>query len=594
MRIVVPWSRPLVAGALLAALLAACAPAAPSSALAPAPEAAGTLAPAREAVHAGKQMVGAANPLAAEAGRAILRRGGSAVDAAVAVQMVLNLVEPQSSGIGGGGFLLHFDAAHGGVVAYDGRETAPQAATPDMFLDARGQPLGFFDAVVGGLSVGTPGTLRMLEMAHRAHGRLAWAALFQPAIELAEQGFPVSPRLHALLAEDAYLRGDPAAAAYFYDPDGEPWPVGHVLKNPALADTFRRIAAGGADAFYKGAIARDIAAAVQGDPRRAGGLAETDLATYRARVAPALCRTYRKWRVCGAPPPSSGGIAVLQMLGMLERFDMFCLRSPEPGTLSLPAVHLLAQVGRLAFADRDRYVADDRFVEVPIDALLDRAYLQRRAGLIDLLQDMGSAAPGKLPAQSGALPAPQFEPVSTSHMSIVDAAGNAVSFTTTIENAFGARLMVDGFLLNNELTDFAFVAARDGLPVANRAGPGKAPRSSMSPTLVFDNRSGALVAVVGSPGGSQIIGYVAEAIVALLHWRLDPQQAADLPHALNRNGATEIEAGTPLVGLTGDLVEMGHEVKEREMTSGLHIIWVTEDGLLGGADRRREGIALGD
>jgi gamma-glutamyltranspeptidase/glutathione hydrolase len=579
-----------LAALLLAGILTACAPTPPP---APPPEPATALAPAPAPVFATTQMVVAANPLAAEAGRQILRDGGSAVDAAIAVQMVLTLVEPQSSGIGGGGFLLHFDSATGSTIAYDGRETAPAAATPDMFLDSAGEPLPFFDAVVGGLSVGTPGTLRMLEMAHRAHGRLPWAALFQPAIRLAEDGFPVSPRLHALLAGEPYLTGDPTAAAYFYDSDGAPWPPGHLLENPALADTLRRIAEGGADAFYGGTIARDIVAAVQGDPRRPGRLAGSDLAAYGARAAPALCRPYRKWLICGPPPPSSGGIAVLQMMGMLERFDLVCLRPLAPDSLTVPAIHLLAEAGRLAFADRDRYVADDAFVAVPVTAMLDGDYLERRSELIDPAMDMGTVAPGELPAEAAALPAPQLEPVSTSHMSIVDADGNAVSFTTSIESGFGARIMVDGFLLNNQLTDFAFVAEQDGLPVANRVEPGKRPRSSMSPLLVFD-MDGALVAVIGSPGGSQIIGYVVETLVALLHWQLDPQEAVDLPHALNRNGATEIEADTALVELTAELEEMGHEVKPREMVSGLHAIWVTQDGLVGGADRRREGVALGD
>jgi len=577
----------------LAGILTACTPAAPPAPAAPPPEPATALALPRAPVVTQKQMVVAANPLAAEAGLEILRSGGSAVDAAIAVQMVLTLVEPQSSGIGGGGFLLHFDAATGSTIAYDGRETAPATATPDMFLDAAGEPLPFFDAVVGGLSVGTPGTLRVLEMAHRAHGRLPWADLFAPAIRLAEDGFPVSPRLHAMLADELYLRGDPPASAYFYDGAGAPWPVEHVLKNPALADTLRRIAAGGADVFYVGALARDIVAAVQGDPRRAGRLAESDLAAYDARAAPALCRPYRKWLVCGPPPPSSGGIAVLQMMAMLERFDLVCLRPIEPGSLTVPAIHLLAEAGRLAFADRDRYVADDDFVAVPVAAMLDRDYLGRRSELIDVEHAMGTAAPGELPATAAAMPAPQPEPVSTSHVSIVDAEGNAVSFTTSIESGFGARIMVDGFLLNNQLTDFAFEPARDGLPVANRVEPGKRPRSSMSPMMVFD-QNGALVAVLGSPGGSQIIGYVVETLVALLHWQLDPQEAVDLPHALNRNGATEIEADTGLVALTAELTEMGHEVKPREMASGLHVIWVTKDGLVGGADRRREGVAVGD
>lgn len=570
--------------AIIALALVACG--APTTAVAPEP--ASGLAAERPSVVAERQMVAAANPLAARAGLDMLRAGGSAIDAAIATQMVLTLVEPQSSGIGGGGFLLHYDAASGAVVAYDGRETAPAAAAADMFLDEAGRKLAFYDAVVGGLSVGTPGVLRLLETAHRQHGRLPWAALFAPAIRLAEQGFAVPPRLHALLAEDEHLRSDPTAAAYFYAPDGTPRPPGHMLTNPALADTLRRIASGGADAFYRGEIARDIVAAVLNDPRRPGRLTEADLAAYQAQARAALCRPYRVWLVCGAPPPSSGGIAVLQMLGVLERFDMAAL---DP--MSADAVHLLAQAGRLAFADRDRYVADDAFVAVPVDAMLDRGYLRVRAALIDPVEDMGTARHGALPAEAAGLPAPQFEPVSTSHMSVVDADGNAVAFTTSIENGFGARLMVRGFLLNNQLTDFAFQPETDGVPVANRVEPGKRPRSSMSPTLVFD-RDGRLVAAAGSPGGPSIIGYVAKALVGLLDWRLDPQAAVDLPNAVNRNGVTALEAGTAVAALAGELSARGHDVELSEMTSGLHVIRIKDGKLLGGADRRREGVAVGD
>lgn len=568
------WCNPIGLLAVLSMLLAACA-------------GAERTAPGH-AVTADRQMVVAANPLAAAAGLEMLRAGGNAVDAAIATQMMLTLVEPQSSGLGGGGFLLHYDATTGEVTAYEGRETAPAAATPDMFLDAEGAPLAFYEAVVGGLSVGAPGVLRMLEAVHRAHGRLPWADLFQPAIRLAEQGFAVSPRLHRQLAGDEHLKTDPTAAAYFYDADGNAWPPGHVLKNPALAETLRLIAAGGADAFYLGPIARDIVFAVQNDPRRPGRLTEGDLAAYAVNSRPALCRPYRVWRVCGAPPPSSGGIAVLQMLGMLEPFDLAAM---EP--MSADAVHLLSQAGRLAFADRGRYVADDAFVDVPTEALLDRGYLRSRAALVDMEKDMGEAAPGALPAEAAGLPVPQTEPVSTSHMSIADAQGNAVSFTTSIENEFGARLMVRGFLLNNQLTDFAFTPETDGLAVANRVEPGKRPRSSMSPTLVF-GEDGALVAAVGSPGGSSIIGYVAKALVAMLDWGLDPQTAVDLPNALNRNGATRLEEGTPVVALAGALAARGHELEATGMTSGLHAILIRDGRLLGGADRRREGVALGD
>jgi gamma-glutamyltranspeptidase/glutathione hydrolase len=545
--------------------------------------------PASSSVQAARQMVVAANPLAAAAGLDMLRRGGGAIDAAVAVQMVLTLVEPQSSGIGGGGFLLHYDAESQDLTSYDGRETAPAAATAGMFLRPDGTAMDFDEAVVGGLSVGVPGALRLLELAHRAHGRLPWADLFAPAIDLAEEGFPVSPRLHALLADDEHLERLPAAAAYFYRGDGTPHPVGTTLRNPALAETLRRIAAGGADAFYEGRIADDIAAAVTRSPLQPGRMSLADLADYAAKERAPVCAPYRRWRVCGMGPPSSGGIAVLQMLRLLERFD---LAAAGPG--SVEAAHLFAQAGRLAFADRDLYVADPDKVAVPTAQLLEGPYLEERSRLIPSDRDFGKAAPGSFAQQAAwATPAPQPEPVSTSQISILDADGNAISFTTSIEGAFGSRLFVDGFLLNNQLTDFAFQPQRDGRPVANRVEPGKRPRSSMAPTMVFDAED-RLVLVVGSPGGASIIPYVAKAVIAVLDWNLDPQTAVDLPNLGNRNGATELEEGTPLAQIAPALEAMGHEIKLTTMTSGLAAILVTPEGLLGGADRRREGIALGD
>ncbi len=545
--------------------------------------------PARPAVHAERQMVVAANPLAAQAGLDILRQGGNAVDAAIAVQMVLTLVEPQSSGIGGGGFLLAFDGKSQALTAYDGRETAPAAATPDMFLHADGTPMEFDEAVVGGLSVGVPGALRMLERAHREHGHLPWSQLFEPAIKLAEEGFPVSARLHDLLAGDGHLKRLPAAAAYFYQADGMPLPVGTLLRNPALAETLRLIASGGTGAFYRGRVADDIVATVTKSPLQPGRMALADLAAYEAKAREPVCAPYRQWRVCSMAPPSSGGIAVLQMLRLLERFDLKAM-APE----STEAVHLIAQAGRLAFADRDRYVADPEKVAVPTGQLLGETYLQDRSQLIRPDHDLGKATAGTLKQQSGwAVPLPQVEPVSTSQISIVDGEGNAVSFTTTIEGPFGSRLFVDGFLLNNELTDFAFKPERDGQPVANRVEPGKRPRSSMAPSMVFDQQ-GRLVLVLGSPGGSSIIPFVAKTLIASLDWGLDPQAAADLSNFANRNGATELEKGTALEALAPQLQAMGHEVKLTGMTSGLAVIAVTPEGLVGGADSRREGVAVGD
>ncbi len=532
-------------------------------------------------------MVAAANPLAAEAGRAMLRRGGSAVDAAIATQMVLTLVEPQSSGIGGGAFLLHFDKGSGTIDAFDGRETAPAAIAPTVFLDAAGKPKPFMEAVVGGQSVGVPGVPRLLEGAHRTYGKLPWKDLFQPAIALAENGFAVSPRLHALLAREKHLKDDPAAGAYFYDPAGAPWPVGHVLKNAPLAETLRAIAAQGADAFYGGAIGADIVAAVAA---RAGAMTLEDLAGYRAKQRAPLCRPYRVWLICTMPPPTSGGIASLQILGMLEAFDMGALAPGSP-----EAVHLVSETSRLAFADRARFVADTDFVDVPVDALLERGYLRRRAALISPDWSLGQAGPGTPVPQKGDAfgDGRAVELPSTSHLSVVDGDGNAVAMTTSVENVFGARLMVRGFLLNNQLTDFSFRPEANGRPVANRVEPGKRPRSSMSPTLVFDGK-GRLVMTVGSPGGSRIIGYVVETVIGVLDWGLDMQAAISLPRHVNRNGATELEAGTPLADTVDALRAKGHQVKLRPLISGLHGIRVTPRGLDGGADPRREGVAVGD
>jgi gamma-glutamyltranspeptidase/glutathione hydrolase len=545
-----------------------------------------------------KFMVAAANPLATDAGYQILKQGGTAIDAAIATQMVLNLVEPQSSGIGGGSFMLYFDGK--AVKAYDGRETAPAAVTEKLFQDADGHALSFYAGVVGGRSVGAPGVLRMLELAHQQHGKLPWASLFAPAIKLADEGFAVSPRLHALLMSEPYLIKDPVAAVYFFDADGKPWPVGHVLKNPELAKTLREIASGGADAFYRGHIARDIEAKVHGHPTNPGALTAADIAGYQAKVRDPVCTDYKKWTVCGTPPPSSGGIAVAQMLGILSHTDID-RHPPKDGMLDAEGVHLFTEAGRLAYADRNRYVADPDFVPLPGNSLLpllnDR-YLAERASLISD-KSMGRAKYGIPPALNvtwGADTSPELP--STSHISIVDAYGEAMSMTTTVEDQFGSRQMVDGFLLNNQLTDFSFDSSDADGPIANRVQPGKRPRSSMAPTLVFERGTNKLFLSTGSPGGSAIINFVGKVLVGVMDWNLNVQQAISLPNFGSRNGPTELERGRVSNSLVEQLQAKGHNVRVIEQTSGLQgIMRTTVDGQevwFGGADPRREGVVEGD
>lgn len=556
--------------------------------LAPAPEA-GTGRIAKVSGSAQRYMAAAANPLAANAGREILRAGGSAADAAIAIQLVLNLVEPQSSGIGGGAFFVYWDEARKAVSTLDGRETAPAAAKPDRFIGVDGKPMKFIDAVVGGRSVGVPGTLKLLEGAHQRWGKLSWAAVLAPAIRLAEDGFAISPRLNGLLAGEKNLIANPLAAAYFYEADGRPKAVGTILKNPAFAATLRAVATEGSQAFYAGPIAQDIVATVTGHKTNPGDMTLADLAAYRIVERAPVCGSYRVWRICGMGPPSSGAIAVQQMLGILETKDIARMGAgPE-------AVHWFSEAGRLAFADRALYLADPAFLSVPVSGLIDRDYVASRAKLVSPEKSMGRAKAGDPPNKRAQLLAPSDGIENgTSHISVIDADGNAVSMTTTIEDGFGSRLMTkSGFLLNNELTDFNFAPEEDGKPVANRVEPGKRPRSSMAPTLVFD-AFGRLYAVVGSPGGSQIIGYVAKALVALLDWKMDPQNAVDLANFASRNGPTELEKGTEAEPWKTALEAKGHEVRLLEMTSGIQAIVKTPEGFVGGADGRREGVAIGD
>jgi gamma-glutamyltranspeptidase/glutathione hydrolase len=541
-------------------------------------------------VKAKRHMVVAAHPLAAEAGLAVLRKGGSAIDAAIAVQMVLNLVEPQSSGIGGGAFLLYWDAAAKRLASIDGRETAPLSATPELFLDAEGKPLPREETMASGLSVGVPGLLAALKLAHERYGKLPWEELFQPAIALARDGFPVSPRLKAMLDDADPASFTPEARAYFFDPQGRPWPTGYRLANPALAETLEIIARAGPEAFYRGDLARDIATAVQTDPRNPGKLTADDIASYRAKERKPVCVLYRLNRVCGMGPSSSGGVAVAQVLALVEPFAL----GPTP--IGASAAHVIVEAERLALADRARFLADSDFVTVPIAGLLDPAYLAERRALIDPDRAQAHIVAGSPPnTRQGAFGNDRHRAgAGTSHISIVDDAGNALSMSTSIENAFGARSMVRGFLLNNQLTDFSFLPQDEaGRVIANRVEGGKRPRSAMDPAIVFA-ADGALRYVLGSPGGPAIILYNVKALISLIDWGLDPAQAAALVNFGAVDNAVLLEPGTAWDSLAAALQAMGHEVHRVPLTSGEHIIAVTPEGLEGGADPRREGVALGD
>lgn len=564
--------------------------------------------------YANKDMVVTANPLATQAGVDMLAKGGSATDAAIAVQMVLNLVEPQSSGIGGGAFMLHYDKGANSLLAYDGRETAPAAATPNLFMGADGKSLSFLAAVDGGLSVGTPGVLRMLEAAHKKHGKLPWKDLFEPAIKLSEEGFAISPRMNISVAGSAArikVQGEPGAS-YFLNADGTAKAAGTLLKNPEFAATLRAIATGGADAFYKGDIARDIVAKVSSHPTNPGKLALDDLSGYTHKVREPVCGIYRvQYRVCGMPAPSSGGIAVLQTLGMLQGFD---LAGMKPNTLD--SVHLVSEAYRLAYADRALYVADPDFVSVPQAGLINADYLQERAKLISMQQSIGVPVAGTPPAVASAQGKDSSLSLpSTTHLSIIDNAGNVVSMTTTIENGFGSLQMVRGFLLNNQLTDFSFTATDSaGKPIANSVQAGKRPRSSMAPTIIFNASTGEVEGVIGSPGGSAIIQYVTKSIIGMVDWGLNVQQAINLPNfGAQTNASTSIEKGSLIDTATvrEGLKARGHTVLQSEsFTSGLHgavyngLRGDGKPGLLsrnpgagnyaGGADPRREGTAQGN
>ena len=562
-----------------------------------APEAASGLLN-KQSVSFKRHAVAAANPMAAQAGYAMLKKGGTAVDAMIATQLVLGLVEPQSSGLGGGAFLLVHDGKTRKLTTYDGRETAPATATSDLFIGSDGLPLKFYDAVVGGRSVGVPGTLALLAEAHGKHGKLPWKALFQPAITFAERGFPVSRRLNAQISADRFLKLDPASRAYFFDASGAPLAIGYLRKNPAYAATLKAIAARGQSAFYSGDIAADIVAAVRSHANP-GGMTEEDLAAYRVIEREPVCGAYRSLRVCGMGPPSSGGLAVAQILGMVERFPL-----SRWGPNSADSVHVIAEAGRLAFADRNRYIADPKFVTPP-RRMLDPEYVKSRSELIDLSQSIRRADPGSpngVRYSQTLLDDQSLELPSTSHISIGDRYGNAVAMTTTIEDQFGARLMVRGFLLNNELTDFSMLSKEGDMTVANNVQPGKRPRSSMAPTILYkqNDQENRPIIITGSPGGSAIINYVAKNIIAMVDWGLSPQAAANLPNFGSRNGPTELEQGTFLEALKPELERRGHTVNLIEFTSGTHSLQRDVSAKSkakrwrGGADPRREGVVLGD
>ncbi|WP_191600883.1 gamma-glutamyltransferase [Marinomonas algicola] len=543
----------------------------------------------KQLVKSNKFMVAAANPLATQAGYDVLKAGGSAIDALVAVQMMLGLVEPQSSGLGGGAFVVYYDAKAKKVTTFDGRETAPMEATPELFQDENGHPLKFYDAVVGGRSVGTPGTVKLMGDLHEKYGRLSWHHLLQPAMETAKNGFSVSARLSSSIeSSKSRLSRYPDTQAYFFDAEGNALKEGYLLKNRAYAETLATLATQGANAFYTGYIADDIVKKVRGISDNPGMLSKADFTTYSVKERPPTCLPYKQFDICGMGPPSSGALTVGQILGITSHFDLASM-----GPDSAEAWQIIGDASRLAFADRGRYMADTDFVPMPT-GLLDPTYLEERAKLITPGKALESVSAGE---PEWAKPIAMADDISielpsTSHISIVDADGNAVSVTTTIENGFGSNVMSNGFLLNNELTDFSFKSYQDGYPIANRIEPGKRPRSSMSPTIVM--KDGNPYLVVGSPGGSRIIGYVSKTLIAHMEWNMDVQSAISLPNMLNRFGTYDLEKGTSAESFEAPLSTMGFKVNVRDLNSGIQGILVQDGTLLGGADPRREGIVLGD
>ncbi len=562
----------------------------------------------RATVHTQKFMAVTANRYATDAAVTMMKNGGNAVDAVLAAQWTLTLVEPQSSGIGGGAFLLHWQADAKKVTSWDGRETARRvngenggtnspgatiAASENFFRRADGSAAGFADMIATGRAVGAPGVVPMLKQVHQAHGKLPWANTFDYAIALAENGFEVSPRLNKLLADDTFLRKDPASFALYYNADGSPKAVGERLKNPALAKTLRAIAAGGSAAMQTGEIAQSIVTSMLARGAKADEiLSLADLADYQPKQREPVCAPYRTWRICSMGPPSSGGITVLQILGQLEQSS-----ASMTDPMSSAAAHAFVESSRLAFADRGRYLADPDFIRIPQAEMLDATYFSQRAKLINPDRTMPNAPPGDLPQKLALADDDALEIPATTHLSIVDADGNAVAMTSSVESAFGSRIGVGGFMLNNQLTDFSWSFEKDGKPVANRMEPGKRPLSSMAPTFVFD-ANGKLYAVIGSAGGPRIINYVARALVGLLDGKLDASAAVALPHVGPRPGATDVERGTAAEAMTAELEKRGHVISKSEMTSGTHLIVretvAGKSGWAGGVDPRREGVAAGE
>ncbi|MEH6631217.1 MAG: gamma-glutamyltransferase [Halopseudomonas aestusnigri] len=543
----------------------------------------------KQSVKSEKFMVASANPIATQVGYEVLERGGTAADAAVAVQFMLNLVEPQSSGIGGGAFMVYWDAKSKTLTTFDGREKAPMSATPDYWLGADGQPVGWFDAVVGGKSVGVPGTLKLIETVQQRYGNQDWASLIEPARALAQGGFQISHRMASSIAKAVgkrKLEAMPDTRAYFFDKKGDPLKAGTLLRNPEFAAALAMIQKEGSKVFYEGQIAKDIVASVKTE-ENGGVLTMEDMKAYTVVERKPACADYRGYEVCGMGPPSSGALTVGQILSVLSNYDIPAM---GPGAES---THLYLEAAKLAYADRGLYMADSDFVKMP-EGLLDQAYLKSRAALIDPNKAMAKADAGTPPWKEASIYAPdtQLERPGTSHFSIVDAQGNVVSITTTIETGFGSRVMSNGFLLNNELTDFSRAPEKDGKPIANRVEGGKRPRSSMAPTIVL--KDGAPVLAIGSPGGSRIINYVAQSIIGILDFNMDPQVAISQPHIVNRNGATDVEENTDAVAMIPALEALGHETKVRDLNSGLHVIQIKDGVLIGGADTRREGTVMGD